>query len=148
MVRQRPASAGVCGEGNAMSDEPTEPEDDAEVAVIETVTTAVGDDGTVLVDDLVAVVDPDGAVVATDETIAVETADGIVVVDEVVSVADEKGNLVPVAEEAEIDAPNDSAVGALVAAAARPGLGPRAILLGAVAIAGLVAIIMLIRRRR
>jgi hypothetical protein len=36
----------------------------------------------------------------------------------------------------------------LIDQAARPGLGPRALLLGAVAIAGLVAIIMLIRRRR
>ena len=131
-----------------MSDEPTERDDADEVAVIETVTTTVGDDGTVLVDDLVAVVDPEGAVVATDEMIAVEMADGLVVGDEVVSVADEKGNLVPVAEEAEINVPSDGAVGALIGEAARRGLGPRALVLGAVAVAGLVAIIMLIRRRR
>jgi hypothetical protein len=149
MVRPRAASAGVCEEGNVMSDEGAEPEDETDdVDVIETITTAVGDDGTVLVDDLVAVVDPDGALIATDETITVEGPDGTVVVDEVVSVADKEGNLVPVAEQAEIDAPSDAALGALIGEAGRRGLGPRALVLAAVAIAGLVALIMLIRRRR
>ena len=86
-----------------MSEEPAAQDESDDLSVVETVTTAVGDDGTVIVDDLVAVVDDKGAVVATDEMIAVGTPDGTVVVDEVVSVADDDGNLVPVAEEASID---------------------------------------------
>jgi hypothetical protein len=63
------------------------------------VTTAVGDDGTVVVDDLKALVDEDGNVLATDETIAVEGPDGSVVVDEVLAVADDDGDLVAVEED-------------------------------------------------
>jgi hypothetical protein len=65
----------------------------------EVVTTAVGDDGTVVVDDLKALVDEDGNVLATDETIAVEGADGTVVIDEVLAVADDDGKLVAVEED-------------------------------------------------
>ena len=57
------------------------------------VTTAVGDDGTVVVDDLKALVDEDGNVLATDETIAVEAPDGTIVIDEVIAVADDDGEL-------------------------------------------------------
>jgi hypothetical protein len=66
---------------------------------IEVVTTAVGDDGTVVVDDLKAIVDADGNVLATDETIAAEGPDGTIVVDEVISVADDDGELVPIEED-------------------------------------------------
>jgi hypothetical protein len=72
------------------------------LSVTETITTAVGADGTVVVDDLVVVADDTGAVVAADETIAVETPDGTVVSDEVVSVVDDRGHLVTIAEEASI----------------------------------------------
>ena len=57
------------------------------------VTTAVGEDGTVVVDDLKALVDDDGNVLATDETIAVEAPDGTIVIDEVIAVADDDGEL-------------------------------------------------------
>ena len=63
------------------------------------VTTAVGDDGTVVVDDLKALVDEDGNVLATDETIAVEAPDGTIVVDEVIAVADDDGELEVVEED-------------------------------------------------
>ena len=43
-----------------------------EISEVEVVTTAVDEDGTVVVDDLKALVDEDGNVLATDETIAVE----------------------------------------------------------------------------
>ena len=80
-----------------MSNETNDPQDDIEV--VEVVTSAVGDDGTVVVDDLVAIVDADGNVLATDETIAVEAPDGTIVVDEVVSVADDDGDLVAIEED-------------------------------------------------
>jgi len=70
-----------------------------EISEVEVVTTAVGDDGTVVVDDLKALVDHDGHVLATDETIAVETPDGTIVVDEVLSVAGDDGELVAVEED-------------------------------------------------
>jgi hypothetical protein len=74
-------------------------DDNEAIEEVEVVTTAVGDDGTVVVDDLKALVDEDGNVLATDETIAVEGADGTIVVDEVLSVADDDGELVPVEED-------------------------------------------------
>ena len=74
-------------------------EDSAGIEEVEVVTTAVGDDGTVVVDDLKALVDEDGNVLATDETIAVEGPDGTVVVDEVLAVADDDGDLVAVEED-------------------------------------------------
>jgi hypothetical protein len=80
------------------ADVPDDEIDDIEE--IEVVTTALGDDGAVVVDDLKAVVDGDGNVLATDETIAVETPDGTVVVDEVLAVADDDGDLVSVEEDA------------------------------------------------
>jgi hypothetical protein len=70
-----------------------------EISEIEVVTTAVGEDGTVVVDDLKALVDDDGNVLATDETIALETPDGTIVVDEIIAVADDDGTLVPVEED-------------------------------------------------
>ena len=73
-----------------------------EISEVEVVTTAVGDDGTVVVDDLKALVDHDGHVLATDETIAVETPDGTIVVDEVVSVVDDDGDLVAIEEDVTI----------------------------------------------
>jgi hypothetical protein len=66
---------------------------------VEVVTTAVGDDGTVVVDDLKALVDDEGNVLATDETIAVEEPDGTIVVDEVLAVADDDGELVAIEED-------------------------------------------------
>ena len=72
------------------------PDDIAEssgIEEVEVVTTAVGDDGTVVVDDLKALVDEDGNVLATDETIAVEAPDGTIVIDEVIAVADDDGEL-------------------------------------------------------
>jgi hypothetical protein len=66
---------------------------------VEVVTSAVGEDGTVVVDDLKALVDEDGNVLATDETIAAEGPDGTIVVDEVISVAGEDGELVAVEED-------------------------------------------------
>jgi hypothetical protein len=82
-----------------MSEAP-EPQDDIEV--VEVVTNAVGDDGSIVVDDLKAVVDADGNVIATEETIAVEGPDGTVVVDEVISVAGADGELVAVEEDVAI----------------------------------------------
>jgi hypothetical protein len=76
-----------------MSDE----QDDLEE--VEVVTTAVGDDGSVVVDELKALVDDDGNVLATDETIAVEEPDGTIVVDEVLAVADDDGELVAIEED-------------------------------------------------
>jgi hypothetical protein len=81
---------------STMSDEQ---KDQDELEEVEVVTTAVGDDGTVVVDDLKAIVDEDGNVLATDETIAVEEPDGTIVVDEVIAVADDDGNLVAVEED-------------------------------------------------
>jgi hypothetical protein len=86
--------------GAVMSNETNDPQDDLEV--VEIVTSAVGDDGTVVVDDLRAVVDADGNVLATDETIAAEATDGTIVVDEVVSVADDDGELVAIEEDVTI----------------------------------------------
>jgi len=74
-------------------------ERDDEINEVEVVTTAVGDDGTVVVDDLKALVDDEGNVLATDETIAVEGPDGTIVVDEVIAVADDDGELVAVEED-------------------------------------------------
>jgi hypothetical protein len=74
-------------------------EENDEMSEVEVVTTAVGDDGTVVVDDLKALVDDDGNVLATDETIAVEGPDGTIVIDEVIAVADDDGDLVPVEED-------------------------------------------------
>ena len=71
----------------------------ADIEGVEVVTTAVGEDGTVVVDDLKALVDEDGNVLATDETIAVEGPDGTVVIDEVLAVADDDGELVAVEED-------------------------------------------------
>ena len=73
-------------------------EDDG-IEEVEVVTTAVGEDGTVVVDDLKALVDEDGNVLATDETIAVEAPDGTVVIDEVIAVADDDGELEVVEED-------------------------------------------------
>ena len=76
------------------------PDDDIEgIEEVEVVTTAVGDDGTVVVDDLKALVDEDGNVLATDETIAVGAPDGTVVIDEVIAVADEDGELEVIEED-------------------------------------------------
>ena len=75
------------------------PEDAEGIEEVEVVSTAVGDDGTVVVDDLKALVDEDGNVLATDETIAVEGPDGTVVIDEVLAVADEDGELEVVEED-------------------------------------------------
>jgi hypothetical protein len=74
-------------------------EKSAGIEEVEVVSTAVGDDGTVVVDDLKAIVDEDGNVLATDETIAVESPDGTVVIDEVLAVADEDGELVALEED-------------------------------------------------
>ena len=73
--------------------------DNNEIDEVEVVTTAVGDDGTVVVDDLKALVDEDGNVLATDETIAAEGPDGTIVVDEVISVAGDDGKLHAVEED-------------------------------------------------
>ena len=73
--------------------------DSEAIEEVEVVTSAVGDDGTVVVDDLKALVDEDGNVLATDETIAVEGPDGTIVIDEVLSVADDDGDLVAVEED-------------------------------------------------
>jgi hypothetical protein len=73
--------------------------DEDAIEEVEVVTTAVGDDGSVVIDDLKALVDEDGNVLATDETIAVEAADGTVVIDEVIAVADEDGKLEVVEED-------------------------------------------------
>ena len=128
-----------------MSEEPAAQDESDELSVVETVTTAVGDDGTLIVDDLVAVVDDEGAVMATDETIAVETPDGTVVVDEVVSVADDDGNLVPVAEEASIG-------GTRRIGERQLGPGPRKVFptVGGVALALLIAVLgyAVLRRHR
>ncbi len=84
-------------------------EEHDEISEVEVVSTAVGDDGTVVVDDLKALVDEDGNVLATDETIAVETADGTIVVDEVIAVADDDGNLIPIEEDVlVVDADDES----------------------------------------
>jgi uncharacterized protein YndB with AHSA1/START domain len=69
------------------------------VEEVEVITTAVGEDGTVVVDDVTALVDEDGNVLATDETIAVEGPDGTVVIDEVIAVADADGELVAIEED-------------------------------------------------
>ena len=95
------------------------------------VTTAVGDDGTVVVDDLKALVDEDGNVLATDETIAVEAPDGTIVVDEVIAVADDDGDLVPIEEDVVVVEADDDDLRRLAAvsagaASARRGRGPRA----------------------
>jgi len=74
-------------------------DDNETIEEVEVVSTAVGDDGTVVVDDLKALVDEDGNVLATDETIAVEGPDGTVVIDEVISVADDDGELVAIEED-------------------------------------------------
>ena len=74
-------------------------DDNEAIEEVEVVSTAVGEDGTVVVDDLRALVDEDGNVLATDETIAVESPDGTVVIDEVLSVADDDGELVAVEED-------------------------------------------------
>jgi hypothetical protein len=70
-----------------------------DIEEVEVITTAVGDDGTVVVDDLKALLDEDGNVLATDETIAVEGPDGTIVVDEVLSVVDDDGELVAIEED-------------------------------------------------
>jgi hypothetical protein len=70
-----------------------------DIEEVEVVTTAVDDDGTIVVDDLKALVDEEGNVLATDETIAVETPDGTIVVDEVIAVADDDGDLVAIEED-------------------------------------------------
>src|SRR3954452_24959194 len=81
----------------------TVPDDIAEnpsgIEEVEVVTTAVGDDGTVVVDDLKALVDEDGNILATDETIAVEAPDGTIVIDEVIAVADGDGELEVIEED-------------------------------------------------
>ena len=74
-------------------------EEHDEISEVEVVTTAIGDDGTIVVDDVKALVDGDGNVLATDETIAVETPDGTIMVDEVIAVADDDGNLVAIEED-------------------------------------------------
>ena len=74
-------------------------QDHEQVNEVEVVSSAVGDDGTVVVDDLKAIVDNDGNVLATDETVAVEGPDGTIVVDEVISVADDDGELVEIEED-------------------------------------------------
>jgi hypothetical protein len=74
-------------------------ESNDDINEVEVVTTAVGDDGTVVVDDLKALVDHEGNVLATDETIAVETPDGTIVVDEVISVTGDDGELHAVEED-------------------------------------------------
>jgi hypothetical protein len=73
--------------------------DQGGIEEVEVVTSAVGDDGTVVVDDLKALVDEDGNVLATDETIAAEGPDGTIVVDEVISVAGDGGELVAIEED-------------------------------------------------
>jgi uncharacterized protein YndB with AHSA1/START domain len=80
-------------EGAPMSDEQGGAEE------VEVITTAVGEDGTVVVDDVTALADEDGNVLATDETIAVEGPDGTVVIDEVIAVADADGELVAIEED-------------------------------------------------
>ena len=66
------------------------PDETDGIEEVEVITTAVGDDGTVVVDDLKALVDEDGNVLATDETIAVAGEDGeLEVVEEDVLVIEE-----------------------------------------------------------
>jgi hypothetical protein len=77
----------------------TVPDEIEDIEEVEVVTTAVGEDGTVVVDDLKALVDEDGNILATDETIAVEAPDGTIVIDEVIAVADEDGELEVVEED-------------------------------------------------
>src|SRR5436305_9698072 len=74
-------------------------QDHEQINEVEVVSSAVGDDGTVVVDDLKAIVDNDGNVLATDEIIAVEGSDGTIVVDEVISVADDDGELIEIEED-------------------------------------------------
>jgi len=93
-----------------MTDAGGEPQD--QLDEVEVVTTAVGDDGTIVVDDLVSVVDRDGNVLATDETIAVAAPDGTVVVDETISAVDEDGDLVPVEEDLTVIEPERPGGGA------------------------------------
>jgi hypothetical protein len=108
MAARRPTVVGH-DPGVGMSDETNDPQDDVEV--VEIVTSAVGDDGTVVIDDLRAVVDADGNVLATDETIAVEGPDGTIVVDEVVSVVDDDGELVAIEEDVTIVEADDGEAG-------------------------------------
>ena len=82
--------------------------DNDEIDEVEVVTTAVGDDGTVVVDDLKALVDADGNVLATDETIAAEGPDGTIVVDEVISVTGDDGKLHAVEEDITVIEGDDS----------------------------------------
>ena len=49
-------------------------EDSSGIEEVEVVTTAVGEDGTVVVDDLKALVDEDGNILATDETCLLYTS--------------------------------------------------------------------------
>ena len=79
-----------------------------EIDEVEVVTTAVGDDGTVVVDDLKALVDGDGNVLATDETIAAEGPDGTIVIDEVISVTGDDGELHAVEEDITVIEGDDS----------------------------------------
>jgi hypothetical protein len=74
-------------------------EDSEGIEEVEVVTTAVGEDGTIVVDDLKALVDDDGNVLATDETIGVEAPDGTIVIDEVIAVADDDGELEVIEED-------------------------------------------------
>ncbi len=71
----------------------------------EVITTAVTDDGIVIIDDLVSEVDRTGHVVATDERIEIDLPDGTVIVDETFSVADESGELVAIDEDTTIISP-------------------------------------------
>ena len=80
-----------------------------DISEVEVVTTAAGDDGSVVVDDLKAIVDEDGNVLATDETIAVEGPDGTIVVDEVIAVADDDGDLVEIEEDVVVVEAEDDA---------------------------------------
>jgi len=72
---------------------------------VEVITTAVADDGTVIIDDLVAEVDSAGHVVATDERVEIDLPDGTVIVDETFSVADESGELVAIDEDTTVISP-------------------------------------------
>ena len=80
-----------------MTNEANSPDDN--IQEVEVVTSAVSDDGTVIVDDLKALIDSDGNVLATEETVAVEAPDGTIMIDDVISITDDNGNLVEVEEE-------------------------------------------------
>lgn len=81
----------------------------ADLEGVEVITTAVGDDGTVITDDLVAEVDRTGQVVATDERLEIDLPDGTVIVDETFSVADESGELVAIDEDTTVISPVEDA---------------------------------------